>query len=124
MLGQLDWIGLGTLRAQDGRLLLDAGSSEGWTLASIKLTFKKVGYSEETKDRSIEPGWDKVAFFADIHGVPNHFARQLPSGAWTSKMARLNDIEHSSLECLEGVDGYGPVILIMKRRQRSEKATT
>jgi hypothetical protein len=100
------------------------GVPKEWTLSSIKLTFKKHGYSEETENRSIESGWDKVAFFGDIHGVPNHFARQLASGAWTSKMARLNDIEHSNLECLEGIDGYGPVILIMKRRQANEKART
>lgn len=98
------------------------GVPREWTLSTIKLIFLKHGYTEETSDRTLEPGWDKVAFYGDIHGFPHHFARQLPSGAWTSKMARLNDIEHFDLACLEGeADGYGPVILILKRRRKDEQ---
>lgn len=98
------------------------GIKREWSLSSIRATFEKHGYTEETTSRALEPGWEKVAFFRDIHGAPNHFARQLPSGTWTSKMARLNDIEHENLECLEEYDtGYGPVTLILKRKRKDEQ---
>jgi hypothetical protein len=33
-----------------------------------------------------ETGFEKVALYADAVGLPTHAARQLPSGAWTSKL--------------------------------------
>lgn len=55
-------------------------------------------------------------------GEPTHAARQLPSGAWTSKLGEWEDIEHDTLEALEGSEGrgeaYGRVALILKRERR------
>lgn len=86
------------------------------SLISIRLIFSQYGYLTETVERSFEPGWEKVAFYGDIHGAPQHCSRQLPSGAWTSKIGRLHDIEHQNLESFEGFESYGPVILILKRK--------
>lgn len=60
-----------------------------------------------------EPGMEKVALFADEDGVPTHAARKLPGGRWTSKLGRLEDIEHA----LDGVAGeeYGVARRVMKR---------
>lgn len=92
------------------------GVPREWTFESLKQTFRLLGYAEETTDRSLEPGFEKIAFHCDIQGIPCHFSRQLTSGAWTSKMGRLNDIEHVNLECIESYDVYGPVCLLLKRR--------
>ncbi len=46
-------------------------------------------------------------------GVPEHAARQLANGRWTSKLGRAEDIEHQ-LHDLEG-EVYGTVALLMKR---------
>ena len=60
-----------------------------------------------------EPGYEKIAIFTDADGCPTHAARQLSSGVWTSKLGRLEDIEHA-LHDLEGTE-YGSVVLLMKR---------
>jgi hypothetical protein len=61
----------------------------------------------------LEPGFEKIAPFADADGLPTHAARQLPGGRWTSKLGELEDIEHD----LNDVAGtaYGTVVQIMKR---------
>jgi hypothetical protein len=60
-----------------------------------------------------EQGFEKIALFADAHGVPTHAARQLDGGRWTSKLGQLEDILHA-LHDLEGIL-YGSVVLVMKR---------
>jgi hypothetical protein len=87
-----------------------------WNLPTIKLLLAKHGYSVETTDRSLEPGWGKIALYCDMHGDPKHFALQLPSGFWTSKLGNLNDIEHLDLECLEHPKDSGLVTLLLKRK--------
>jgi hypothetical protein len=51
--------------------------------------------------------------FADAASVPTHAARQLRSGAWTSKLGISEDVEHE-LRALEG-EIYGVVALILTR---------
>jgi hypothetical protein len=93
------------------------GIDREWTFANIRKIFAKHGYIYETDDRSYDPFWQKVAFYCDHSGVPIHFARQLESGFWTSKIGRLNDITHFTLECLEASDNYGPIKLILMRKR-------
>ncbi len=82
------------------------------TLAAFQAAFASIGYivcaSEE-----LEPGFEKIALFADDQGLPKHVARQRASGLWTSKLGKLEDIEHQ-LHDLEGIV-YGSVALVMKR---------
>jgi hypothetical protein len=66
----------------------------------------------------LETGFEKVALFANEHGVPTHAARQLESGRWTSKLGELEDIEHA-LHDLEGA-AYGSVVLLLKRPRALE----
>lgn len=82
------------------------------SLAAFKAAFTTIGYGE-CDHESIEPGYEKVAFFASVAGVPTHAARQLASGLWTSKLGQLERIEHE-LRDLEG-DSYGRVAMVMKR---------
>lgn len=69
-----------------------------------------------------EPGFQKIALFANEQGVPKHAARQLDSGRWTSKLGKMEDIEHG-LHDLEGTL-YGSVVLVMKRPVPEKGAST
>jgi hypothetical protein len=67
---------------------------------SFKDAFATIGYIQcETGD--LEGGFEKIALYVDESGTTTHAARQLPSGAWTSKLGKLKDIEHVTLRALE-----------------------
>jgi hypothetical protein len=62
----------------------------------------------------LEPSTEKLALYA-MDAIVRHVARQLPSGRWTSKLGRWEDIEHD-LHALEG-ERYGTVERFMKRER-------
>jgi hypothetical protein len=95
------------------------GVSEEETVAAFLAAFATLGYVPAMGEE-LEPGWEKVALFADALGVPTHAARQLADGHWTSKLGRLEDIEHN-LRDLEGED-YGRVVQVLKRPAQREPA--
>lgn len=64
---------------------------------------------------SLESGIEKIAIYVDDSGIPQHVARQLQDGTWTSKLGKEEDIQHNLLEALEG-DLYGKVTVFMMRR--------
>ena len=64
-------------------------------------------------DDGLEPGFERIALFADSADFPTHAARQLPNGRWTSKLGKSEDIEHD-LRALEG-DVYGRVVRLFRR---------
>jgi hypothetical protein len=74
--------------------------------------FATLGYAGCT-DAELESGYEKIAIFADDNGIPTHASRQLPNGQWTSKLGKLEDIEHVLLD-LTGNE-YGTVVMIMRR---------
>jgi len=76
------------------------------TVPAFIQAFASLGYVV-CDDGSLEPGFDKVALYADEHGIPTHMAKQLPDGTWSSKIGELPDIQHDSLEGLEGTGGIG-----------------
>jgi hypothetical protein len=82
------------------------------TLDAFTAAFRSLGYIAGADD-GLEPGFEKVALFADRAAVPTHAARQLPNGRWTSKLGQAEDIEHG-LRALEG-DIYGSVVAIFRR---------
>ena len=82
------------------------------TLEAFINAFEKLGYSVCDNEK-FENSFEKVAIYA-INKKPTHAARQLPSGRWTSKLGCLEDIEHMTLDDLNG-DKYGSVTLILKR---------
>jgi hypothetical protein len=90
------------------------------TLSTFRDAFASLGYVE-CRGADLEPGYEKIAVFANDQGVPLHAARQRPEGAWTSKLGELEDIDHT-LDDLEG-EAYGSVALVMKRPLgRAERA--
>lgn len=84
-----------------------------YTLEAYKKAYEIVGF-KECDGAHYEKGFEKVAIYTDTEGRPTHAARQLESGLWTSKLGRIEDIEHNNLESLNGSD-YGSVKIIMKR---------
>ena len=82
------------------------------TLAAFIQAFATVGFMP-CEDSQMEQGYEKVALYVDQKGKPTHAARQLPNGRWTSKLGKIEDIEHE----LEGVTGsvYGAVAQVLKR---------
>jgi hypothetical protein len=94
----------------------DDGSVE----AAVYL-YERLGYTRAT-DATYEEGVEKIAIYGDDMGY-THAARQLPDGRLTSKIGKLQDIEHDALENL--VDSrYGQVRQIMEKRPGGNPAAT
>jgi len=89
-----------------------SGVSMSPTLAAYTEVYALQGYQPCT-DQDLEQGFEKIAIFAK-DAVPTHAARQLETGAWTSKLGQSFDIQHNSLSGVEG-DEYGDVAQIMRR---------
>jgi len=69
---------------------------------------------ERCNDGNFENGYEKVAIYVNHLEVPKHVARSLPNGSWTSKMGDDEDIEHPTLEVLEG-HGFGRAKYFLRR---------
>lgn len=83
---------------------------------SLIQAFSELGY-ELCPNAAQEPGYEKVALYANSAGKWTHAAIQLPGGAWSSKLGPDEDISHQTPESLAG-DLYGEVHCIMRRRKR------
>jgi hypothetical protein len=69
-----------------------------------------------TDSRENEAGFEKIAIYVDLTDMlPSHIARS-DGVAWKSKPGKLQDIEHLSLDLLEGDQywEYGIVERILK----------
>ncbi len=110
-----------------GKTFWPAGVPRAVTLDAFRELFVMLGYvvcdSEE-----LESGFEKIAIFANDQGVPKHACRQLSNGRWSSKLGRMEDIEHGWRDLTGNV--YGSVVFLMKRaaaadqHQRKEVADT
>ncbi|HEU4712680.1 MAG TPA: hypothetical protein VFS76_14000 [Pyrinomonadaceae bacterium] len=65
-------------------------------------------------DFDFEPGFEKVALYLDAQDKPQHMARQLASGIWTSKLGKSWDILHQTEKGVEGAR-YGSAVIVMRR---------
>ena len=93
------------------------GVARELTLEAFIFAYQTLGYFT-CNNSELEEGFQKIAIYAkqdsvDDAGQPTHVARQLLNGKWTSKIGRLEDIEHE----LDGLTGYyyGEVVQILKR---------
>lgn len=80
--------------------------------------FELHGY-RACESTALEPSIEKIAIYLGIDGLPSHVARQKATGTWTSKLGKLEDIQHDTLEALEG-DEYGEVAQIMRRQRQGQ----
>jgi hypothetical protein len=75
--------------------------------------FKKQGFIVcKPSESDLESGFEKIALYARSDS-PQHLARQLNNGKWTSKCGEWEDIEHD-LKDVAGLS-YGEVVKIFKR---------
>jgi len=87
--------------------------AEGCGVAALLRAFVALGYTPCGRDTALESGSVKVALYGS-ESIYTHAARQLPSGKWTSKLGKGEDIEHDTPEDVAG-GLYGEVVAIMKR---------
>jgi hypothetical protein len=84
--------------------------------------FEQNGYELCDNDPSLEAGYEKIGIY-EKDGQFKHVARQLENGNWTSKIGEYEDIEHYSIEAVEGYTykskSYGRVAFFMKRKNPS-----
>jgi len=83
------------------------------TLEAFIKAYELLGYGI-CKDGNYEEGFEKIAIYVAGDRKPTHAARQLSSGRWTSKLGKLEDIEHTTLNGLCS-PRYGTVAVFMKR---------
>jgi hypothetical protein len=89
------------------------------TIQAFVEAFESLGY-KICYDGSLEAGIEKVAIFGAKNPVPNeptvptHAALQLSSGEWASKMGPLEDIEHLTVDAVNGPI-YGRPMVFMSR---------
>jgi hypothetical protein len=87
---------------------------EDWVKALSLHNFKL------TDTGDLEPGFEKVCIYMNDDGSPEHVARQLESGEWTSKIGKREDIQHATLAALEGKE-YGDATIFMKRKRVAKR---
>ena len=77
---------------------------------------KKYFNYEICPDGSFEKNMEKVVLYENKYGEWTHIARQLDNGNWTSKLGKLEDIEHYNINCLSDGDYGNPVIYMRKQK--------
>ncbi len=92
------------------------------TIDAFIKVYEILGY-EVCKDGELEEGFDKIAIYINEKDKPTHAARQLNSGAWTSKLGISEDITHFTLDDLMG-SIYGSVAVFMKRLKNHSSSTS
>jgi hypothetical protein len=90
-----------------------------YSVSNYAAAFATIGYID-SENGLLEAGWEKVALFAEevTPGVfeVTHAARQLSSGAWTSKLGEGEDVAHINVADVCG-PLYGHVVHFLKRRR-------
>lgn len=61
----------------------------------------------------VELGFEKVVLYGN-NSIPEHAARQLPNGRWSSKIGEYEVIEHD-LYAFDGGKYFSKIIIILKR---------
>jgi len=85
-----------------------------YTLEAYVRAFTVLGF-ERCEDPAVEEWWEKVAIFATEQALPTHAARQLPDGTWTSKLGKLEDINHQDVDHVSGTNYGRPVVFVRRR---------
>ncbi len=88
--------------------------SRARTVENFADLFNRNGGFVVCENADHEEGYEKIAIFGDAIGNFMHVARQVGMGKWTSKLGDWEDVEHGTLEALEG-GGYGHVAKLMRR---------
>jgi hypothetical protein len=89
------------------------GEDLGHTVERYIKLFEHRGY-QLCANGELEAGKEKVVIYGNPYGGFEHVAKQLPDGAWTSKIDIREDISHESAHSLS--DGwYGKPVIYMEK---------
>jgi len=100
-----------------------AGVTREPTIEALVSLYENLGY-EVCDSENVEPGYMKVAIYANSIGMPKHASRQLPSGEWTSKLGTDIDVTHEFIRTWGSavvemrpinLSGYGQLVKILKK---------
>jgi hypothetical protein len=80
----------------------------------LEQAFRELGYEDCGINDSLEIGFEKVAIYGSA-AYYTHAAKQTPTGKWSSKLGKAEDIEHDTPDDVAG-GIYGEVVEILKRR--------
>ena len=75
----------------------------------------------ECANGDLQTGMEKIAIYVGEDGNTSHCARQLPSGQWTSKLNKLEDIRRDSLADLLSPPEYAAVVKFMSRPLKDDR---
>jgi hypothetical protein len=89
------------------------GAPTEQTIDAFILAFATLRYTP-CEHGHYEPGFEKIALYADQDNIPTHMAKQTRDGAWSSKIGEIIDIQHDTLDGLEGYH-YGRVVQFLRR---------
>lgn len=70
---------------------------------------------EVCDDGSYEEGFEKILLYGDHEEEWTHAARLVKKDLWVSKLGGWEDIEHTNVDCLNGVE-YGSPKLYMRKK--------
>jgi hypothetical protein len=87
--------------------------------------FTSSGY-EPTDNQEVEPDYEKVAIYVSLATMEFTHVAISDGRTWKSKLGKGQDIEHNTLELLEGDHGdeYGIVDRVLRRQLGQRRAPT
>ncbi|MDQ6805143.1 MAG: hypothetical protein M3065_09265 [Actinomycetota bacterium] len=85
-------------------------------MSGVVAAYAAIGY-QPCDSVELDPSHEKIAVFADSSGEPRHAARQLPSGAWASKLGENVNIEHDDLGAVGGAFFGEPAQILCRPRR-------
>jgi len=91
------------------------GCTRQETVEAFTEAFSSIGY-QACDDGKSEEGFIKLAIFC-IGAKVTHMSRQLSTGEWASKLGGAWDIEHGTVESIEGAE-YGKAVFFLKKSVR------
>lgn len=89
-------------------------------IEALKRAFASLGFEDRDND-DLEPGYQKVAVYAQRNDDWLHAAIQESNGEWSSKLGVSYDIRHKTPQCVEGPT-YGKVVGFMKKKRIDESS--
>jgi hypothetical protein len=94
---------------------------EAETLENFIAAFQMQGY-KVCRSGNFHYRYEKVAIYINDKHRPTHAARLLATGVWSSKLGDEEDIEHGTLECIQG-KAYGKVAVFLKRKLHRQETS-
>lgn len=93
------------------------GVTREYTKRSYIEAFRAIGF-EVCPDGTLQADTEKIAIYT-VMGDPQHAARQLPNGNWTSKIGDFEDVQHVTPDAVSGPLYGKPDTYMSRPRKKS-----